>query len=363
MALNTYYPETVTHPGVILEEALEEKGMGSKEFSVRTGKPEQTISKILQEKGNITPEMAVLFEKVLQIPASFWIESQRRYDECIARHSFEEEVNNPNSLAWARHFPYNEMAKKGWVKDTKKPKERVMELLDYFAVSSFQAWESYYLENKLKVIFRAKIKNNNYAHGLTAWLRHGQIQARQIDAPKYSKNTFRKALIDIKKLVKTQPEDFFSILQTECLKAGVIVIHSPALKGIPVHGATRWYQNTPVIQMTGRYKRNDIFWFTFFHEAGHILKHGKKYISLENIDYEGIDRENEKEADEFSANHLLSRKAEKQLLKQEKITSQIIEEFAQVYSTHPAIVVGRLQHLKIIPFNTSFNKYFVKIEL
>lgn len=78
---NTYNPQTVTSPKDFLIEALEERNMGSKEFAIRTGKPEKTISAILNGKSSITPEMAIQFEKVLNMPAYFWLEAQRLYDE------------------------------------------------------------------------------------------------------------------------------------------------------------------------------------------------------------------------------------------------------------------------------------------
>ena len=61
---NQYIPQVVFHPGETLAEKLKEMGMGPKEFAVRTGKPEKTISEILNSKSSITPEMAVQFESV-----------------------------------------------------------------------------------------------------------------------------------------------------------------------------------------------------------------------------------------------------------------------------------------------------------
>jgi HTH-type transcriptional regulator / antitoxin HigA len=83
---NQYIPETVTHPGSTLEEKLKELGMGLKEFAILTGKPEKTISRILFESGSITPEMAILFEDVLYIPAEFWLNRQMQFNEALARH-------------------------------------------------------------------------------------------------------------------------------------------------------------------------------------------------------------------------------------------------------------------------------------
>ncbi len=77
---NQYFPETVTHPGFTLEEKLRELDMGPKEFAVRTGKPEKTISHILAGSSSITPEFAKLFEDVLHIPAEFWLNRQKQFN-------------------------------------------------------------------------------------------------------------------------------------------------------------------------------------------------------------------------------------------------------------------------------------------
>ena len=82
---NQYIPQVVFHPGETLVEKLKEMKMGPKEFAVRTGKPEKTISKVLSGKSSITPDMAVQFESVTKIPAHFWLNRQRSYDEYIAR--------------------------------------------------------------------------------------------------------------------------------------------------------------------------------------------------------------------------------------------------------------------------------------
>jgi len=77
---NQYFPQTMPHPGRTLVEKLEEMGMGSKEFAIRTCIPEKTISAILNGKSAITPDMAIQFDNVTQIPAHFWMNSQRIYD-------------------------------------------------------------------------------------------------------------------------------------------------------------------------------------------------------------------------------------------------------------------------------------------
>jgi len=82
---NQYFPQSIIHPGETLAEKLEEMEMGPKEFALRTGKPEKTITAVLKGESSITADMAVQFENVTQIPASYWMNHQRGYDEYIAR--------------------------------------------------------------------------------------------------------------------------------------------------------------------------------------------------------------------------------------------------------------------------------------
>ncbi|GJM36126.1 MAG: hypothetical protein DHS20C18_51270 [Saprospiraceae bacterium] len=107
----------------------------------------------------------------------------------------------------------------------------------------------------------------------------------------------------------------------------------------------RWIENntTPLIQLSCRHKRNDIFWFSFFHELGHILLHGKKDVFLENVEYEGLDAEKEKEADAFAIEWTLSEKEEAKIKADLPLTNGEIIDFAQKFGTHPGIIIGRLQ--------------------
>jgi len=347
--INEYYPQRVTHPSEILSESLEERNIGAKELAIKTGKPEKTISAVLNGDSSITAEMAVLFEKVLKIPVHFWLEAQRNYDEYKARKDYNKRIESAKD--WAKSFPYPKMASLGWVKATRKAGEKVHELFHFFGIASQKGFEDYYFNQRSKVAFRLSLKNQEHATAIAAWLRKGEIQTEEIIAPGFSKTALKKKLPEFKKIMAKQPEDFFEELHAICLSAGVKVVHTPCLPKAPVHGSTRWIKNNPLIQLSGRYKRNDIFWFTFFHEVGHILLHGKKYVSIENIDIEGEIAEYEKQADDFAAEILLSQDEEKEVLRKKPLFEEDVIDFAKKFGTHPACIIGRLQFLKEIPYS------------
>lgn len=358
-ATNQYYPESVTHPSVFLREALEERQLGPKEFAIKTGKPEKTITAVLNGLSSITSDMAILFEQVLKIPAHFWIEAQKNYDEYKARINFHKRINEASG--WARSFPYAQMAKFGWVASTRKVEEKVIELFKFFEVASIKGFEDYYYNQKTRVAFRISLKNQKNATAIAAWLRQGELQADKMNAPEFSKSVLKKSLPHIKAVMAEHPANFFESLKQICMAAGVKIVHTPCLSNAPIHGSTRWVKENPLIQLSGRYKRNDIFWFTFFHELGHVLLHGKKYVSIENIDVEGELEVYEKEADEFAAEILLSSAQEKELLKHSPLNPESVRSFAKKFGTHPACIIGRLQHKGLVRYGFG-TQFFEPIE-
>jgi len=354
-SINEYYPNEVLHPSETLIEKLEEMGMSNKEFAIRTGKPEQTIVAVLKGESSITPEMAILFENITKIPASFWINKQARYNEYKARIKRSEDIEKAKE--WAREFPYAEMAKNGWVKPTKNIEEKCINLFEFFGISNHIAWNKLYLESELKVAAYASLKHTQEPHSISAWLRKGELQARDIKAPEYNQSQFKKSLKAIKVLIADHPVNFFSELKDICFKSGVKVFYTPRLPKTPINGSTRWINNAPVIQLTARYKQNDRFWFTFFHEAGHIILHGKKYISLEGVNFSEADPKKEEEAHQFAESCILTEEQEKEILKNMPNCPEDVILFAKKFNTHPAMIIGRLQHRNIIPY--SFGKEFI----
>ena len=368
-----FVPPVAFHPGKTLSAKLEEMGMGVKEFAVRTSKPEKTIFAVISGKSSVTSDMAVAFESVTKIPAHFWLNKQRAFDEYVARQKREEQL--VLAYEWVRMFPLKSMSQMGWIENMKSMEDKVKSLFSYFQVSTVKAWQDYYMNQQLKVAFRISLTNTKEPYAISAWLRRGEIQASEMQVKEYSEKRLRELIPIMKGLCSEHPEDFSTKLQEICAEAGVKLIYTPCLPKAPINGSTRWINDTPCIQVTGRHKRNDIFWFSFFHELGHILLHGKKDIFLEDIEYSDKQLEKEAEADLFASKILLSQAEENEIpfihrcsieeneiIESNDFSIKSICSFAKKFNVHPAIIVGRLQHKKIIPFTKDTN-LFEKIDL
>lgn len=350
--INQYTPNKVSHPGLTLGAKIQEMEMSVREFAVRAAKPEKTILAVIRGHSSITPDMAVIFENVTQIPAHFWMSRQRIYDEFMARQRLAQKIEA--SADWIEHFPIRQMVKYGWLQPFDDLASKTKALLQFFAVSSSEAWENYYLNQQLKVAFRISLRSTVEPYSISAWLRQGDRQAESIElANNYSEKKLRASLPVLKSIMASKPEDWISQLNKICVTCGVKLVFTPALHKAPINGATRWLASKyPCVQISSGEKRYDIFWFTFFHEIGHILIHGKKDIFLENIDYDNKEASKESEADEFAANILLSPQEEKEITDKGDYSIHSINSFAKKFATHPSVIVGRLQHLRLIPKKT-----------
>lgn len=340
-----YHPTSVSPPGETLRELLEERGMTQADLAERAGRPRKTINEIMQGKAAITPETALQFELVLGIPASFWNARESRYREFLAR--LAEVARLAELSGWVKEFPFTEMAKRGWVASTRDPGGRAKAVLEFFGVASPEQWAS--VHDRLAVSFRKSKTFKPSEKALAAWLRMGARTAERTQCEPYDENQFRRCLNEVRGLTREGPEVFQAKLQEACCLAGVAVVFVPQLKGSRANGATRWISpQKALIQLSIRYKTEDHLWFTFFHEAAHILLHKRRAVFLE---FGGQDGKEEEEADRFAADFLIPREDFSRFLSEPTPSKAVIYEFAKEVGVSPGIVVGRLQHERLLPHN------------
>ncbi|MDF1590206.1 MAG: helix-turn-helix domain-containing protein [Desulfobacterales bacterium] len=343
---NEYTPDVVTPPGDTLQEVIDTTGMTKAELADRIGKTPKFINDIINHYAAITPTTAMELEKVLGTPASFWNNRERRYRESIARQN--ERKRLQKEIQWLDDFPISPMVKAGWIEKHKNKINQVDALLRFFGIASSRQWEKLWLSPA--TVYR---KSNAFAakpEACSVWLRKGELQAQERICETFDKEKFKSALTTIRHLTRSEPQQFESKTIQLCAESGVAVVFTPSIKGAPVYGATRWL--TPekaMIQLSLRGKFEDLLWFTFFHESGHILLHGKKEVFIEDNDGR---TEKEKEADCFAANFLIPINAWQKFFSTANYQSKAaVEDFAKEQQISPAIVVGRLQHDNLIPHN------------
>lgn len=344
---NEYEPDLVSPPGETLQETLEAMGMTQAELSERTGRHRKTINEIIQGKAPITPEIAVQLERVLGVPTDFWSRREQQYRDFLARR--DERRRLEEQTDFLTEIPVQAMANQGWIARHKDSVDQLREVLNFFGVASPQQWRELWSEN-LQVAFRKSRAFQGDPGAVAAWIRRAELLAQQLDCRPFDAPRFKTALREARSLTTTPPEVFVPKLQELCAHGGVACVFVPELPKTRASGATRWL--TPgkaLIALSLRYKSDDQLWFSFFHEAGHILLHPKKAIFIEEAD--GAEDEMERQADRFATSLLIPGADWKAFSRKPRFSKQAIRRFAHEQGIAPGIVVGRLQHEGRIPFS------------
>ncbi|NJK81934.1 MAG: HigA family addiction module antidote protein [Chloroflexaceae bacterium] len=359
-----YLPDVVSPPGETLLETLETIGMTQAELAERTGRPRKTINEIVQGKTAITPETALQLERVLGIPASFWNRREQHYREALARR--EEAARLQAHAAWLREFPLRPMIKAGWLDESEEQVQQLRLLLQFFGVASPEQWRAYWQQSSITVAFRKSPAFQVAPYAMAAWLRRGEVLAQQVECAPYHARTFQRILVQARALTVAPPGVFLPQLIALCAEAGVAVVVVPELPRTRVSGATRWLTPTKALmQLSLRYRSDDQFWFTFFHEAGHILLHGKRdaFLDQQEEDELAADDSREREANSFAADLLIPPERWRQLLQSPDYASrEHIQAFAAELGIAPGILVGRLQHTRVLPWNSPLNDLKCRLE-
>lgn len=352
--------ELLSPPGDTIQETIDTIGMSQAELAERIGRPKEKLNDIIKGREPISLKTAILLERVLGIAVSFWMARENEYRMELA--NIEQQEFLESCYDWLNQFPVRELKKMEWLPDTLNKPEQVNALLKFFAIASPIQWEDIYLKEAVVAAFKISLANTQSPHAISAWLRIGEHKSSNRKLPEFDKSSFTYSLEEIKTLVIHQPEDFKEQLQDLCARCGVAVLYTPCLPKAPISGATWWKGKNPIIQLSGRFKTNDSFWFAFYHEAGHILKHGKKEIFLEDLHGSPIDEAKEKEANLFAQKYLFPQAAYDSLTAHMRYNEKDFLEYAARFETHPAIIVGQLQHAGLIGYQ-QFNQFKVPINL
>ena len=343
----TYQPDYAIPPGFTLTETLESLQMTQAELARRMGRPLQVVNEIIKGKKAIEPETAFQLERALGVSASFWNNRESQFQD--ARLRIAEAAELDQHKVWLVQFPWSDMVKKGYVPPAEGVSARIQSLLRFFAVSDIDAFDGYW--NNCQASFRRSTAFDTRRGSLTAWLRQGEIKANRVDCQPYDESRFRTAVYEARGLTRELRETFMPLLVARCAAAGVAVVCVPELEGGRESGVTRWLaKDKALLQLSLRFKTNDHFWFSFFHEAGHILLHRKREAFIDGLDANADDPA-EQEADTFAQNTLIPRAEWQTFVDNTSFTHDSVVAFATRQGIAPGIIAGRLMHDKLKPWN------------
>jgi HTH-type transcriptional regulator/antitoxin HigA len=345
----TFEPNFAIPPGETLAETLETLGMSQAELAERMGRPLKTINEIALGKAMITSDTALQLEKVLGVPASFWSNRERLYRDALARRREANQLEQ--QLDWIKTMPVKELVRVGWITASAGAVGQLRAVLSFFGVAGVEEWSA--LWESPEAAFRQTSTFSANPGATAAWLRKGEIEAQKIDSGPFEAAAFAEALRELRTLTVKDPVEFVPVLRERCARAGVAVVFIPPLSGVRAYGVSRWlHSSKAVIQLSLRGRTDDHLWFTFYHEAGHVTKHGKRAVFVEESEREGTPRDpREAEADAFAQECLIPSGDYERFCLNGDFSLAAIRRFASKIGIAPGIVAGRLQHESKLPFS------------
>ena len=337
-----------TPPGATIKEQIATRDMNQKEFAARMGMSEKHISKLVNGEVRLTMDVARRLEMVLGLPAQFWCNLEAIYREKLAKTDEENAMDQDKELA--RKIPYKEMVRNGWVEDTAKIEDRVINLRKFFEVAQLTFLQG----NLVPGIACRKLSTSEKSdYALIAWAQKAKLESRKIQTQLIDIKTLKKILPQIRKMTMESPEEFCPKLIELLSSCGIAIIFLPHIGGSFLHGATFYDGNKIVLGLTLRGKDADKFWFSLFHELGHII-----LGHIGKVD--GTNDDDENAADEFARDQLIPADEFEYLINNIEITKENIIDFAKQVGIDAGIVVGRLQkegYLQYSWYNDLKTKY------
>ncbi len=343
-----FSPDWSLPPGESILDVAEERGWTQAELAQRLGYSEKHVSQLINGRVPLTVDAAQRLERVFGSTMEFWLNLEANYQRHKAR--LEAEKRHAEWAPWLDELPLKDLMTSGAIeKQRLVPKNKpglVEACLRFFGVASPDDWRTHY--GGMQMAFRRSRAEQCDVGAISAWLRLGEQQAEKLDGPKYDRARFEKGLRAIRGLTCLPPDEFEPRIRQLLHDAGVLLVLVPAIPRAHVSGVARWLSPTrPMIQLSLFGKTNDRFWFTFFHEAAHILLHAnskeeKKSIFLDDPNAAHTEDPKEHEANQWAGDWLIPPDASHEL--PELRSKAAVVEFAHRIRIHPGIVVGRLQH-------------------
>ena len=309
-----FTPDWSVHPGALLRRVLERRGIRQSELAERTGLTPKHINQVVSENIGISGDMAILLERVLGIDAQFWVRADADYQAYISSLKAKEQVSE--YAPWAKSFDLATLERHGIVERRDNMATRAEKILKFFGVASPDAFEQTWL--RPRVSFRRSKSFTVHEPNTALWLRLVELSAEAAsEVPPLRLSVLRKIAREIPGMTSLPSiADGFTAARAALADAGVVLTFVRQVPGTRVGGATWWLSaDRPVIGLTERNRKSDIFWFNLLHEIGHVLLHPKRVTFLDLESDRSLADPAEQEADRFAEQSILSDAARAEIAK------------------------------------------------
>lgn len=330
-----YKDRVAFHPGYYIKEIIEDSGLTQEDFAKRLGTTPKNLSILVRGEQDLSIDIASKLSRMLGTTIAYWLRLQQVYDEMQAEFLSDKELEREREIFKLMDYKYFR-ENFGLPNLPRKIDEQIKCVREFLEVASLTVLN----EQNLAVSFRSYSENLSQSNIVNAntMVQIAINKALKTEAPKFNRKKFREA-VGVALSQTQNHEGFLPVIRNAFLEAGVVLVVLPNLKNSGINGATKKVDGKVLLMVNDRRHYADTFWFTLFHEIGHIM----------NGDYGITFRDNKNEAEDSADFY-----AQRCLIPQERyeefvnthtvFDEKAIKEFAELINQDPGIVFGRLQN-------------------
>lgn len=329
-------------PGDTIREVVRERDLATGTIADAMGLSSDDFDRLLLGELAINLSIANSLSQCLGSTAAFWLTRETQYRLDLER---------VYADRWSESLPLKQMQDFGWIVAPTSWLNRIEVSLEYFGVENVASWDRLYAAQVEDAHFRTSPTFQHQVEATAVWFRACELAVGGIEvAAEFDRQAFASELPELRKLSRRpDPQEFVPELVRRCARTGVQLAVVPAPKGCTASGVSRMYRDRPLIALSARHLSDDHFWFTFFHEAAHVVMHdiATPYIDGDWDDDDGPETEANRFASEvlWGGHGAWSRPR----------THREVISLAQYAGVSPGVIVGQLQHQGILG-QSEFNR-------
>lgn len=345
VSTDAFMPRWASPPGETLEDVLRARQMSNDDLARIINLPPTVIDELIDGRLHITDSIAQALAENVGSTAQFWLAREAQYREDLSR---------TEADVWATELPVRRMVEMGWISKPSDWKDRLTACLRFFGITNVSDWARISQPIIQSAYFRTSPSAAADPDTIMAWLRKGELVTSELAASSWDPKLFGESMPALRALTRERdPVKFLPRLTELCARSGVRFSVVRAPHGCPISGVARFIGGTkPTIVLSARHLAEDQFWFTFFHEVGHLLLHNRNEIFLDDDEQisQGATVSAEDEANQFAQRVLVP---EPHNIKRSKwLSHRDVVRRAQELGVSPGVLVGQLQHDGTLAYDT-----------
>lgn len=327
-----YMDKVAFHPGYYIKELVEESGLTQEDFAKRLDTTPKNLSILVRGEQSLSIDIAMKLSRISGTTISYWLNLQKAYDALVAEFESEKELEREKEIF--NFLDYKYFKTNFGLKDCPgNKKDQIIKVREFLGVSTLSVLE----KKNMAVSFRSK---ENISESGTvkanAMVQIATNLALEKKTPKYNKKKFEEAV----KYALTQTTNykgFYKNIEKAFNEAGVSLVVLPNIPGSNTNGATKKIGDRVMLMVNDRRLSLDSFWFTLFHEIGHVMN------SDFGVSFEKEKGEQEERANRYARDMLIPNSDYIVFCDNKKYDVESIKSFANEIDRDPGIVLGRLQ--------------------